>query len=180
MDSGTEPEEAWGPLGMLWQPDLPMHPRNVGEEESEEAQGTRDMAASLLDCLLTEYLCELCHPHTSAPPDHTLTLVLPRQSSQNCAALPAAQPPCSRSYGHRPSRAVIPQDTVHKDPGPCKLLPTSPLALLTPHLPPRTAPPSGTPYSPSFTHLGAAPTSPTVGPLPWSSTADHSCRKVLW
>ena len=55
MDSGTESEGAWGDLGMLQQPDLPMHPRNVGEEDSEEAKGTRDMAASSLDCPLTEY-----------------------------------------------------------------------------------------------------------------------------
>lgn len=55
MDSGTESEGAWGDLGMLQQPDLHMHPRNVGEEDSEEAKGTRDMAASSLDCPLTEY-----------------------------------------------------------------------------------------------------------------------------
>ena len=55
MDSGTESEGAWGDLGMLQQPDLPLHPRNVGEEESEEAKATRNMAAFFLDYPLAEY-----------------------------------------------------------------------------------------------------------------------------
>lgn len=33
MDSATESGGAWGDLGTLQQLDLPMHPRNVGEEE---------------------------------------------------------------------------------------------------------------------------------------------------
>lgn len=45
---------AWGDLGTLQQPDLPMHPRNVGEEESEEAKAREDMAGSSLDCPLAE------------------------------------------------------------------------------------------------------------------------------
>lgn len=54
MDSGTESGGAWGDLGTLQQPDLPMHPRNVGEEESEEAKAREDMAGSSLDCPLAE------------------------------------------------------------------------------------------------------------------------------
>lgn len=53
MDSGTV-RKAWGHLGMLQQPALPMYPRNVGEEWSEEAKATGDMEASSLNRPPTE------------------------------------------------------------------------------------------------------------------------------
>lgn len=36
-----------GGMGMLLQPDLPMHPRNMRKEESEEAKATGDVVVSL-------------------------------------------------------------------------------------------------------------------------------------
>lgn len=65
----------WGDLGMLQQPDLPMHPRNVGEEESEEAKAREDMAGSSLDCPLTECSWEPCSPQ-SAPRLRALALTI--------------------------------------------------------------------------------------------------------
>lgn len=87
MDSGTESEGAWGDLGMLQQPDLPMHPRNVGEEDSEAAKGTRDMAASSLDCPLTDRISLRAALPTHQPPDMPPTLNGTPNSPTSRAAL---------------------------------------------------------------------------------------------
>ena len=71
MDSGTESGGVWGDLGMLQQPDLLMHPRNVGEE-SEEAKTRGDLAASSLDCSLS--VLENCTPRP--PPRHISPLTV--------------------------------------------------------------------------------------------------------
>lgn len=106
MDSGTESERAWGYLGMLQQPDLPMHPRNVGEEDSEEAKGTRDMAASSLNCPLTDRISFRAALLTHIrPPDMPPTLNGTPYSPPSRAALSTHSGAPSH---HHPSWACFP------------------------------------------------------------------------
>lgn len=82
--------QTWGSLGdmgILQEPDLPMHPRNVGEEESSQKRPKlRETWQPPPWTVFPQRIFESCALHMPRPPDCALTLVvLPTQPSQNCA-----------------------------------------------------------------------------------------------
>lgn len=169
---------AWGSLGMLQQPDLPLHPRNVGEEDSEEDKARGDMAGSSLNCRVLGK----CAPHTSAPRLCSCSHNCPPRHPPR-AVLSSSHPLKLCAHQQHPPRFVflhilVPAElcslsTLHLQ-GAEPHINLAPPSLLTPYLPPGTEPspnpkrgcsPLSILQSYALTHSGA--------PLPTQWDSNH-------
>lgn len=129
LDSGTD-LGSLGDMGILQEPDLPMHPRNVGEEESSRKRPKlRETWQPPPWTALPQRIFESCALHMPRPPPCSHSGSAPHTILPELCCLTAPPPTCMTllelsSYRHWPCRDVhSPQST--RRCAPCKPPPTT-------------------------------------------------------